>query len=220
MSLVVTFDVNETLLDLASLDPLFIDVFGDSDARSEWFSSVIHTATVITATGGYDDFGHIAEKALQALAARRGIDLKPHQIQNILQGMRRLPLHPDVVPALDRLRTTNARLATLTNSRLAIVQEQLASAGIRERFHHILSCETVQQLKPGPKPYHLVSDTFQVPIKEVVLIAAHGWDITGALAAGAQAIFVQRSGQSLLPVGPPPRFVAANLMEAVSHLFG
>jgi 2-haloacid dehalogenase len=33
----LVFDVNETLLDVAALDPLFERLFGDSRARVEWF---------------------------------------------------------------------------------------------------------------------------------------------------------------------------------------
>ena len=32
------FDVNETLLDLGALDPVFAAAFGDAVARREWFA--------------------------------------------------------------------------------------------------------------------------------------------------------------------------------------
>jgi hypothetical protein len=45
------FDVNETLLDVAALDPLFERAFGDPGAREAWFQQLIHSALVTIATG-------------------------------------------------------------------------------------------------------------------------------------------------------------------------
>jgi hypothetical protein len=47
------FDVNETLLDLAAMDPHFERIFGDSGARLTWFSQMIQSALVATVTGAY-----------------------------------------------------------------------------------------------------------------------------------------------------------------------
>ncbi len=41
MSKDIAFDVNETLLDLAALDPLFEKNFGASGVRKEWFGRVL-----------------------------------------------------------------------------------------------------------------------------------------------------------------------------------
>ena len=61
------FDVNETLLDLTGLDPLFADLAGDRAAatavRTAWFDLMIHNALVVTAAGGYQPFGDIAADA-------------------------------------------------------------------------------------------------------------------------------------------------------------
>jgi 2-haloacid dehalogenase len=48
MRRVQVFDVNETLLDLAGLDPLFERVFGDAGIRQVWFAQLIQSALVAT----------------------------------------------------------------------------------------------------------------------------------------------------------------------------
>ena len=108
--------------------------------------------------------------------------------------MRTLPPHPDVAPALDRLREGGLTLCSLTNSSLDVSRAQLTNAGIADRFEAILSADQVGRLKPAPEPYRLVADTFGAPIGDVRLIAAHAWDCAGALAAGAKAAFVARPG--------------------------
>jgi hypothetical protein len=41
VALAYVFDVNETLLDLAALDPHFERAFGDPGAREAWFQQLI-----------------------------------------------------------------------------------------------------------------------------------------------------------------------------------
>ena len=58
--------------------------------------------------------------------------------------MRSLPAHPDVAPALDRLRAGGFTLCALTNSPLDVVTAQLEGAGIADRFEAILSADQVR----------------------------------------------------------------------------
>lgn len=70
MPRVCVFDVNETLLDLRALDPMFEQAFGDPGVRHEWFQQVIHLAMVVTITGSYVPFAQIGDAALTMTAAR------------------------------------------------------------------------------------------------------------------------------------------------------
>ncbi|WP_262506332.1 hypothetical protein [Rufibacter tibetensis] len=38
-----------------------------------------------------------------------------------------------------------------------------------------------------------------VKLEDIMLVAAHGWDVAGALRAGARAAFLSRPGQALYP---------------------
>jgi 2-haloacid dehalogenase len=57
---VCVFDVNETLLDLAALDPHFERVFGDASVRRLWFNQMLQSALVATVTDAYTTFGEAA----------------------------------------------------------------------------------------------------------------------------------------------------------------
>ena len=46
MRRVQVFDVNETLLDLAAMDPHFQQIFGDAAVRRSWFTQMIQSALV------------------------------------------------------------------------------------------------------------------------------------------------------------------------------
>ena len=69
MTRAVVFDVNETLLDLGALDPLFLVWFGDRAARKAWFALTLHLAMTLAATRAYRGFGDIGVAALRRAGA-------------------------------------------------------------------------------------------------------------------------------------------------------
>jgi HAD superfamily hydrolase (TIGR01493 family) len=130
------------------------------------------------------------------VAAAQGAELDEDPVERITGQMRRLPPHPDAEPALTRLGDAGFTLAALTNSTLEVALAQLDHAGLADRFDAILSADQVRALKPRPEPYRLVADTYGVEPSGVRLIAAHAWDVAGALAAGCAAAFVRRPGKA------------------------
>jgi len=207
---VIAFDVNETLLDLRGLDAPFAAAFGDASLRPQWFALMLQVAFVGGLNGSYVDFSTAQRSALAMLATRQKVTLTAAQTDAILGGMRTLRPHPDARPALERLRRTY-RLVALTNSPLEVAEAQLRNSGLRDLLEAAYSADEVKALKPAPAPYRMVAERSGVPIGEVRLVAAHGWDIAGALAAGCRAAFVARPGATLYPHGPQPDVAAADL---------
>jgi 2-haloacid dehalogenase len=215
---VIAFDVNETLLDLSPLDPVFEELFGDASVRAQWFAQMLQVAFVGAITDRYLDFTSSQRAALDMVAQRRGVALPAGAPDRVAATMRALPAHPDVGDALARLRAGGHQLAALSNSPQDVEQAQLAHAGLTERFDAILSADTVHALKPRREPYELAARTFGVPIGEVTLVAAHAWDVAGALAAGCRAAFVARPGMPRNPLDPEPDFVGADLGEIANRI--
>jgi 2-haloacid dehalogenase len=215
---VIAFDVNETLLDLSSLDPLFEGLFGDASVRAQWFAQMLQVAFVGAITDRYVDFTTAQRAALDMLAQRRGVELPAGAADRVVGAVRELPAHPEVAGALARLRAGGHRLAALTNSPADVERAQLAHAGLTDHFDAALSADAVRALKPRREPYELVARTFEVPIADVTLVAAHSWDVAGALAAGCRAAFVARPGMPRNPIDPEPDIVGANLDEIADRI--
>lgn len=217
MRRVQVFDVNETLLDLAAMDPHFQRVFGDAGMRPVWFGQMIQSALLATVTGAYRQFGEHALAALEMLAEQTGTELTAGDREAIAGQMRQLPAHPEVRGALERLRDEGFRMAALTNSTLEVARAQLEHAGLIDLFDEVLSADAVKRLKPAPEPYRMAAERLGVGVREVRLVAAHGWDVAGARHAGCAAAFVARPGKVLDPLAEPPDLVADDLDE-VSEL--
>ena len=215
---VLVFDVNETLLDLAALDPVFAGIFGDNAARREWFQQVLQSAFLATITDAYADFGEIGGTALAMVGERRGVAIGDGERSAVREGMRRLPAHPDARPALERLRGDGFRLATLTNNPLTTVQAQLDHAGLADLFEVVCSADEVRRLKPAPEPYRMAAARLGVSASAICLVAAHGWDVAGAMRAGCAAAFVARPGQLLDPLAPTPDLVGRDLLHVADQV--
>jgi 2-haloacid dehalogenase len=215
---VLAFDVNETLLDLRELDPVFERVFGDSALRNAWFQQMLQLSFVGGLTGAYVDFTTAQRAALEMVAERTGKAIGQTEAEEITGGMRSLPPHSDVVDGLRALKEAGFRQVTLTNSPLEVAREQLEFAGLTEFFDDVLSADEVKELKPGPEPYRLVAERCGVEISAVRLVAAHSWDVSGALAAGAKAAFIRRPGMVLSPISRQPDLVVDDLRALSAQL--
>jgi 2-haloacid dehalogenase len=215
---VLVFDVNETLLDLSGLDAPFQQVFGHAEARGEWFRQVLRSALVSTITGPYADFSAIGRTALQQVATRRGVALSAMDRSRIFDAMRRLPPHPEVVDSLKRLQAAGFRMAALSNGAPDVLRDQMVHAGLDGLFEALLSADAVQRLKPAPEPYHMAAQQLDVEMAALCMVAAHAWDVTGALQAGASAAFVARLGKLLDPLGPAPNIVGPDLDQIAGQL--
>ena len=216
---VIAFDVNETLLDLRALDAPFAAAFGDAALRPQWFALMLQVAFVGGLTGSYVDFVTAQRSALAMLAARQKVTLSPGQADAIVNGMRTLPPYPEVRDAMARL-GTRFRLVALTNSPKDVAEAQMGNSGLRELLEAVYSADEVRRLKPAAEPYQMVAKRTGVPIGDVRLVAAHGWDIAGSLAAGCRAAFVARPGAVLYPHGPQPDMIAPDLAGVADALEG
>ena len=215
MNRAVIFDVNETMLDLGALDPLFTRWFGDPIARKEWFAQTLQFAMTLAATREFRSFGEVGVAALAELAHRRGVSLPGDSAARLREAVLRLPVHLDVVPTLRLLRDAGLVTAALSNNPLPVVQEQLHHAGLSPLFDEVMSVDEAGALKPAPEVYGFAVRRLDLPPRSIWMVAAHGWDIAGATRAGLRGAFVARPGQSPDPFAPPE--IVGDALLTIAH---
>lgn len=203
----IVLDVNETVLDLSALDPLFADAFGDKGVRRVWFAQTLQTALAMTLYGGYAPFGEIARAALDITAHKRGVRLDDERARRIMHGLGALPAHGDVRDGLTRLRDAGYRIVALSQGTEEMLEAQLGHAKLRSFVERIFSADAIKRYKPSPETYALVRDTLADELPPL-LVTAHDWDVGGAMHAGWDAAFIARHGAALNPLEPRPAFVA------------
>jgi len=207
------FDINETLLDLQPVDAALERSLGRPGLRAPWFDRLIHSALVLTAVGQYRDFGQLGGLAAEALAADLGADWDEDDLAGLKQAMGSLQAHPDVVDGLTSLRDRGDRLVAFGNSNAATVERQLLGSGLAEVVQGYYSAEQAGALKPSPQAYAAALSAQHTAAEDAVMVAAHDWDIAGAMAAGLRGVFVSRDGRRPLGAAAAPTHEISDLRD-------
>lgn len=217
---VMYFDVNETLLDMASVKTTIAKkLAGDESLVPIWFSTLLHHSLVDCASGQFHPFSEIGAAALVMVGKNHGVDIDLEQAkQDIAAAMSAAPAHSDVVSALEKLTAGPFRLVALSNSSQQGLTQQLTQAGIIDYFDNVLSVETIRTYKPYPAVYHWALKEEGISAEHGMMVAAHGWDVSGAKAIGMQTVFIERPGKSQYPLGLPVDASVNDLTEFASKM--
>jgi 2-haloacid dehalogenase len=218
---VLVFDVNETLIDIDALSPLFEQTLGDAQAMREWFGQLVMYSMTTALSGNYVDFFTLGQGVLRMLGEIHGTPISDEDSGRIKQAMMTMPAHPDVADGLAELRDNGFRLVTLTNSPPNPgVPSPLESAGLGGYLERQFSVDACRTFKPARDVYNYVCRELQVAPTDCMMVAAHVWDTIGAQSAGFSAALITRPGNAPLPIDglPQPTLVAADLRQLAQRL--
>jgi 2-haloacid dehalogenase len=109
--------------------------------------------------------------------------------EELVLAWHRLPAWPDSVAGLARLRTRYTT-AALSNGGFALLTRLVKSAALP--FDCILSAELARTYKPDAAVYRTAAALLDVAPEQMLMVAAHKWDLDGACAAGLRTAFVNR----------------------------
>lgn len=212
---VLVFDVNETLIDIDSLQPHFDQIFGDPMVLREWFGQLVMYSMTVTLSGRYSDFFTLGQGVLHMLAAAHGVGITDENLHALAEGMRTMPALPDAAEGLSLLRDSGYRLATLTNSPHSDGPTPLDHAGLAEFFERQFTVDDSRVYKPSTSLYTGVARALGVAPEDCMMVAAHAWDTIGAQSAGFDGALITRPGNAALRVAgiPEPTVIASNLLH-------
>jgi 2-haloacid dehalogenase len=152
------------------------------------------------------------------VARNNQIALSLDAARNAVLPMRSLPPHREAPSALGTLKEAGFRMVTLTNSSQGAVDAQIENAGLGEMFEAKLSVETVRPSSRTDRFTTGAATRMGLKPEDCMLIAAHGWDVAGALWAGWRAAFLSRPGAQQYPLAPRPEIAEPDLDGAVKQL--
>jgi 2-haloacid dehalogenase len=218
---VLVFDVNETLIDIEAMTPLFRQIFGSARAVHEWFGQLVTYSMTAAMAQTYVDYYTLGQAVLRMLADIHMVRITDDNVERIREAMLTMPTHPDVTAALTKLRDNGFRLASLTNSPFdGDGQSPLGRAGLAGFFEQQFSVDAWHTYQPDPTVYRQVCHELAVAPSDCMMIAAHTWDTIGAQRVGYSAALVRRSGNAPLVADglPQPTFVVADLHQLARRL--
>jgi len=218
---VLVFDVNETLLDITALEPVFAKVFGDPRIAREWFGQLVTYSMTLTLSDVYTDFFTLGQAVLRMLGDIHGVQITDDDLHAVRTGFGSMPAHGDVATGLGQLRDKGYRLVTLTNSPPSPGGETpLQRAGLGHFFEQEFSVDAARVYKPAPELYRDVAEQLGVAPSDCMMVAAHTWDTIGAQEAGFSGALIRRQGNAPLPAPgtPQPTVVASDLVDLARRL--
>jgi 2-haloacid dehalogenase len=179
---VVVFDVNETLSDMSPMAGRFTDLGLPEHLAKLWFVAQQPFATIGEG---------VLRTVLAGVEPDRDIDAA---VEHVMAGFSQLPVHPGVPDGVRELRATGRRLVTMSNGSAQVAEKLLGDAGIREEFEALMSVEDAGAWKPDREAYGYAARACGAAPDDMLLVAAHPWDIDGAARAGMHTAWINRTG--------------------------
>jgi 2-haloacid dehalogenase len=139
---------------------------------------------------GYVILDVLHRRSLEQLVAQLGIaGLTEADLDYLTKGWHRLHPWPDSVAGLTRLKTKFI-IAPLSNGNVALLTNMAKFAGLP--WDLILSAELFVHYKPDPETYLGAARLLGLAPGEVMMVAAHNYDLAAAQRLGLKTAFVAR----------------------------
>lgn len=195
----LTFDVFGTVVDWRGSIIADATAFGDSKGISvDWERFVDAWKTcyrpgmdrVNTGEVPWTTVYAIYRTKLEELLVEFGIaDLTEAEKHHFNRAWERLDPWPDSVPALTRLKRKFI-LSTLSNGDFACLVNMAKHAGLP--WDCIIVAENARRYKPDPSVYRLAIQLLGCRPEEVMMVAAHNYDLAHAASHGMRTAFLPR----------------------------
>jgi 2-haloacid dehalogenase len=212
---VVLFDVFETLLRVEALASRFVDIGRPAHEWELFFTRTLRDGMALTLVGEGRPFGEVARNALRTTS---GQQLADDALDHVLGGFRELPPHPEVETAFATLARAKVPAWAFTHGDAAVACAALDRAGLRSYLRGVYSAEEIRAFKPPARVYHWVCGKVDSAPERTALVAAHSWDVHGAVQAGLVGGFATRLEGAVPPTVVLPHVVAHGLDGVVDGL--
>ena len=139
---------------------------------------------------GHSGYLAVKRKALIYTLRSLKVEFSYNQIDEFMEAYQILNPFEDAIDGLKRL-STKYKLVMLSNGEQHYL-EHLAKNRIGIDFDQILSAETVSQFKPHPSVYRFAARKLSLEPQQIMMVAAHSFDILGARHSGLRGAYINR----------------------------
>lgn len=221
----LTFDIFGTVLDLAgSIRPILDEFLAERGATvggdvfwPEWrmrqrIEQHQDTIMMLGHTGYLDS----ARRALVYCLRKHGIEFQQVEVERFMRVFEKLRPYGDAVEGLKRL-GERYRLVALSNGNTWLV-EHLVENNIGADFDSAISVDRVGCFKPHPSVYRYAARQLDCETAQIMMVAAHSFDILGARACGFRGAYVNRYGLPYESSTLQPDFTVSDFNELADRL--
>ena len=167
---------------------------------------------------GHSGYRETCRRAFIYCLRRHGVPVDYAAVANFMAVYDDLRPYDDAVAGLQRLADSGRyQLVALSNGEQSYL-EKLCRENIGIPFAAVISVENAGVFKPHPAVYRTAARMLGREPSEIMMVAAHSFDITGARACGYRAAYVNRYGlpNEESPYGPD--FEVADFHQLAARL--
>ena len=139
---------------------------------------------------GHSGYLETCRRALVYALRANGIEFDPERIREFMSVWQELSPYADSLEGLNRL-AAKYKLVALSNGEPDFLHH-LASNRIKFDFDAVISVEEGGAFKPHPAVYRSAARILDSAPSEIMMVAAHSFDIMGARASGFRGAYVNR----------------------------
>ena len=212
---IVVFDIIGTCFSLEKPRQQLIELGAPKHALELWFAQSLRDAFAFSHGGNYRPLKEILQAELPRTLETFGIKLDSTQVSQTMKTFRELELQPFAEEAFEVLAKSGWKILALTNGSKDSTLNLLERAKVQNYFSQVYSVDEIAVTKPHQDVYKMIETD---DLNQVWLVAAHAWDIAGALSIGMKTAFVTQLESSYLAAYPQPQIEVENLLEAAHQI--
>ena len=207
------FDVNQTIFNLNEVKKRFKEKKINPLLVDQWFINTLKEGFASSTPEKFLSFSKIAKEELKKLIIYK--KKNPQILKFLFNGFQNLKANHDIKDSFKILQKNNIEIATLTNGPKKNSINLLKKNKLIELVNYQFSIEDIKIWKPNPEPYLFVSNKLKYNPNEIIMVAAHGWDINGAKKVGMKTGYIKSYEKKLSSYYDKADFAAENCKELV-----
>lgn len=215
----VTFDSYSTLVDVDAAAAALADRVDNPGSVSElWRARSLEYTLVANYIDAYQPFYEMNRDALQYALNAHDEPIDSEEQDSILAVYHELDVFDDVRDVIKRLNEAGYPCYVISNGDPEMLDSMIEHASLSNLIEDTVSAHEVRTFKPAAEIYRHAAERAGTPIEEVAHVTAGWYDVLGAIHAGMQGVWVNRSDNIWESFDGTPDFTIENLHSIVDEL--
>jgi len=165
---------------------------------------------------GHSGYLETCRRAFVYTLQSNEVEFKHDDVRNFMAAYQQLVPYEDAIQGLRRL-ASRFKLVALSNGE-QVYLEHLANNQIQVDFDAVISVEHAGVFKPHPAVYRTAARMLQLEPGQIMMVAAHSFDILGARACGFRGAYVDRYNLPLEDAAQPSDLNVRDFIELSDRL--
>lgn len=221
---VLAFDLYGTLLSTASIATVLAEYHGPEMAESiqaAWRRCQLEYTWRLNSMKHYEDFEKVTRESLIHTLAEHRVEMKPQDIDAVMDAYDNLGTFNDVLPGLEALsKVADVECVVFSNGTRKMIGNSVNGSkslkSVSSIFSRLVSVDHLRSFKPAPEVYKYLANCVGMAgtESELWLVSSNAFDVVGARAAGLKAVWVDRADRGWQDrLGYKPTAVISRLEE-------